>query len=326
VRPRLSARRLHPRSEGSAVKPEVPVLAASVIICTRNRHDLLAGSVHSILDADHVPAEIIIVDQSDGPLVALDVPSGPCRVRHVQATPDGSSSARNRGAAEAGEDTLVFTDDDMIADARWLQSLVNTLFHARPNDVVTGRVLAGCVEIAGAFVPATVDATRPGVYIGRLSRDVLAGGNMAIRRTAFLSSGGFDTRLGPGSRFPAAEDNDFGFRVLEQGGRILYEPAAVLYHRAWRAPAAFLPLRFAYGRGKGGFYAKHLHIRDTHMLRRLIVDLARRPVRAARFALHPRRGLGELAYGMGMLRGLVEWSLGSFAPRRTVPAPVRLAR
>ena len=41
------------------------VLPASVVICTRNRPVLLSQAVASILAGDDVPAEIIVVDQSD---------------------------------------------------------------------------------------------------------------------------------------------------------------------------------------------------------------------------------------------------------------------
>ena len=286
-------------------------LAASVVICSRNRPRLLAETVESVLAGDEVPAEIVIVDESDTPAAEL-IPDGSsrgCHIRHLTTTARGLSWGRNAGAAAAAHDLLVFTDDDMTADPQWIPALVGTLSRAGSRDVVTGRVLPGGRETPGGFVPALAVSEKGAVYSGRLGRDVLAGGNMAIRRALFETMGGFDVRLGPGSRFPAAEDNDLGFRLLEAGGRILYVPEALLYHRAWRPASAYLPLRFAYGRGKGGFYAKNVSFADRYMLGRAVVDVVRRPFRAARLALHPRLAAGEIAYGAGVIRGAAEWVL-----------------
>ena len=75
-------------------------------------------------------------------------------------------------------------------------------------------------------MPAFVSSTVPAVYEGRIGTDVLAGGHMATFRSLLRTVGGFDERLGPGLNFPAAEDNDLGFRMLETGYRILYVPEA----------------------------------------------------------------------------------------------------
>ena len=56
----------------------------------------------------------------------------------------------------------------------------------------------------------------------------------------FEQVGGFDARLGAGSRFPAADDNDLGFRLLKAGYEIVYAPEPVVYHRAWRPASEYL--------------------------------------------------------------------------------------
>jgi cobaltochelatase CobN len=98
---------------------------------------------------------------------------------------------------------------------------------------------------------------------------------MAIRRETLREVGGWDERLGAGTSFPAAEDNDLGFRLLEAGYRIAYHPEAVAWHRAWRAERDYLPLRWAYGRGQGAYYAKHAALSDAYMVRRFGADLGR---------------------------------------------------
>ena len=284
------------------------ILEASVIVPTRNRARLLTDTLASILGGDTVPAEIVVVDQSDHGVVGVHVEhQRGCCIRHVPCAKRGLSHGRNIGAGLAYHEVLAFVDDDMTADPQWLRALVEALLAAGEDDAVTGRVLAGPQEVVDGFVPALARRRVPAVFSGRSPRDVLAGGNMAIRRVALNRVGGFDVRLGAGSPFPSAEDNDLGFRLLEAGGRVVFVPEALLYHRAWRSKRLYIPLRHAYGRGKGGFYTKHLRLHDGYMWRRFVQDLIGRPVRALCRASRPREALGELAYAAGVLRGAVAW-------------------
>jgi GT2 family glycosyltransferase len=131
----------------------------------------------------------------------------------------------------------------------------------------------------------------------------------------FQAVGPFDERLGVGARFGAAEDNDFGFRVLEAGYQIVYAPDAVIYHRAWRGTEDFLPTWWRYGRGKGGYYAKYASLRDPYLLGRCFRDVGLRLIRFPwRFAHQPRLALKDLAYAFGVLSAAIEWT---WTERRT---------
>jgi GT2 family glycosyltransferase len=294
------------------------LLPVSIIIPTRNRPGLLADAVDSIGRGQDLPAEIVVVDQGDEALALAgdrDLRGSNIEVRVIRLNAAGVSHARNAGADAARHPLLVFTDDDMQADPQWLGAIVRALQAAGPRAVVTGRVLAGEPESDGAFVFATAESAVPATYHGRLMIDVLAGGNMAIEREAFLRHGGYDERLGPGTPFPAAEDNDLGFRLLDAGFHVVYAPDAVLVHRAWRLRTDYLALRFAYGRGKGAFYSKHAHLSDLHTARRMAIDVSRRGVRTVRLLAHPRRALGELAYAAGVISGAAQWTVRSARPR-----------
>ena len=115
------------------------------------------------------------------------------------------------------------------------------------NDAPTGLRTAFVGGQSVTFAPSTKVDTAPAVYHGRLHEDVLYTGNMAMDRSAARAVGVFDERLGPGTSFPSAEDNDFGFRLLEAGYRIVYVPEALLYHRAWRSERDYVRLRWSYG-------------------------------------------------------------------------------
>lgn len=286
---------------------------ASLIICSRNRASLLHETVASVLAGDVVPAELVLVDQSDirDSVLADLTTKRPCEIRYIWTHERGVSRARNLGMEAAAHALLAFTDDDVLVTPGWFAELIGALADAGPDAVITGRVLATGEGRAGGFAPATMVYTSPATYQGRINRDVLQAGNMALARSAVERIGGFDERLGPGTRYPAGEDNDYGLRLLAAGYRILYRPEALLYHRAWREQREFLPLRWKYGIGQGAYYAKHLGGRDLYMLKRLARLSGRHLLRAVRRApREPRAALGHLAYLGGVGAGLVRWKLG----------------
>ena len=296
-------------AEGPGADTGTELPATSVTICSRNRPQLLSDTVESILRGDWLPAEIVIVDQSDpprSPLATGPVPEE-CSIRHLRSDSRGVGAARNEAIQAARHDLLVLTDDDMLMPPDWLGRLVRALTEAGPRTVVTGRVLES-EDTAGGFAPSTKADEEPRAYEGRVGKDVLYTGNMAMFRSAVQEVGLFDERLGAGGRFPAAYDNDFGYRLLAAGYRILYTPQAVVHHRAWRPAADYARLQYDYGRGQGAFYAKHLRWRDLHMMRRFTWDLARQVLRLpARAVLRPHRVPGDVQFIRGVLSGAGEW-------------------
>ncbi len=133
-------------------------------------------------------------------------------------------------------------------------------------------------------------------------------GNLALHREVFERLGGFDERLGAGGRYPAAEDNDLGFRLLRAGYRIHYVPDAFVWHRAWRSGRDVLPQRWRYGYGQGAFYAKHLVLGDRGILGLAARRVGRVALRVPRrLAGRPRAALGDAAYLLGVLAGATAW-------------------
>jgi GT2 family glycosyltransferase len=279
----------------------VSELPVSVVIPTVGRPELVGGAVRSILAGDDVPAEIIVVDQSREGLMPLD---GAVVVRSATR---GLSAARNLGARRATGEVVVFCDDDLRVTPGWLAALVSPAL-AADRVVTTGRVERD-PDDAGGVVPALVLATEPAEYTARGPRDVLAGGNMAIRRSTLDAVGGFDERLGAGSHYPSAEDNDLALRLLSSGCTIRYEPAALVYHRAWRGSLSYPIVRWRYGRGKGAFYAKSSVPGDRYGRQRAAADLRARAGRLPRVLNRPVFAAGELLYAAGVVAGAVEWRL-----------------
>jgi GT2 family glycosyltransferase len=191
----------------------------------------------------------------------------------------------------------------------WFGVIVRALLAAGHRTVVTGQVRPGEPEGPGAsFAPSTKSSETPMVYEGRIGKDVLYVQNMALFRSALDEIGGFDPRLGPGTPFPSAEDNDFAFRLLEAGYRILYVPAAVTYHRAWRSRRDMLHVAWGYGLGQGAYYAKHLSPSDLHMLKRLLLTIANHLLRLPLRLWRQRdRAYDSAAFVAGLLAGASRW-------------------
>jgi GT2 family glycosyltransferase len=296
-----------PRADGPAAPAPLP--PTSLIIPSRNRPDILADTVASILAGDEVPTELIIVDQSDAP--HADLPDlrtdRPCEVRYRWARATGVSRARNEGIEAARHPILAFTDDDVLAAPTWFGMLIRALIERGPECVVTGQVRPA-EGGEGGVVLSTVVGDAPAVYEGRVGVDILFPPNMAMYRSVLDRVGLFDLRLGWGSRFPTAEDNDLGFRILEAGYRIHYVPEPVVYHRAWRPIGEYLPLKWKYSRGQGAYYAKHFRLRDRYMLWRLLSELRLRTGRLVRsLPSNPRRAAGQLVSIVGVSTGFAEW-------------------
>jgi len=272
---------------------------------------MLAEAIESVLSGQELPSELIVVDQSDVPDPKLAVLSSTesSEIRYLWTQTVGLSRACNEGIAAARHDLLVFTHDDVLVSATWFGSLVRALVHAGARAVVTGRVMPTGEGGGGQFAPSTKVDKVPAVYEGRIHADVLFPMSMAMYGSCIQEVGFFDERLGPGTPFPAAEDNDFGYRILEAGIRIIYVPESELYHRAWRTQQDHIPLGWSYGRGQGAYYAKYLESADRYILWRMIKDIFHHVGKAPRrmWQRQPYRVLGDAAYVLGMLSGAMEW-------------------
>jgi GT2 family glycosyltransferase len=301
--------------------PATALPGTSLIICSRNRPQLLLESVQSVLAGDEVPSELLIMDQSDQEhttLANLRIERG-WEIRYVRVRVIGECPAKNIAIGMARHDILVFTDDDVLVKPTWFGALVRALVVARPRSVVTGQVLPTEATNAGGFAPTKKVDPEPAVYQGRVGEDVLFPMNMAMERSALDEVGNFDERFGAGGPFRGAEDNDLGFRLLEAGYQIRYVPEASLYHLAWRTAKDYVPIRWSYGYCQGAFYAKYLSLRDRYMLRRMGWDLFRHLRRLPRriWRLERQWLYRDLAYISGLITGATTWLVTQRLHRKT---------
>jgi GT2 family glycosyltransferase len=240
----------------------------SVIIPTIGRRELLEACLRSVLACDPSAAEVVVVDQSGSTEVgALVERIADPSVRRVTCDGSGTARAMNRGLAEAAHDTVFVTHDDCTVAGDWIGVGIR-LATASPDAIITGRVLP---PDDSGYVPSTKTDTERHDYTGVLTSGVLYPANMVVSRDAICAIGGFDERRS----LLVAEDNDLCYRWLADGRPFHYEPDLVVWHHDWRTPQELVRTHVAYARAQGGFYAKHLYLRDFRVLRLLAWDLRR---------------------------------------------------
>lgn len=118
----------------------------SVVICTYNRSGSLAETLASV-NACTLPGdctvELVVVDNNstDDTAAVCATFAGVARIpfRCVKETAQGLSHARNRGVAEATGDVVIFTDDDVLVNARWLVTYAEE-FGVNEADCAFGRI------------------------------------------------------------------------------------------------------------------------------------------------------------------------------------------
>ncbi len=97
-----------------------------VVICTWNRCHLLGPTLERLREIDvppHVDWQVIVVDNNctDNTAALLQILPDVCHWHHLRVT-CWSLNARNRAVAEVTGDYLVWTDDDVLVERRWLEA------------------------------------------------------------------------------------------------------------------------------------------------------------------------------------------------------------
>ena len=296
----------------------------SVIIATRARPAFLRGAVGSILSGDYTNIELIIVDNSATgdsrdtvASLALDDP----RVTYLWEPSPGISRARNAGSARAAGELLVFTDDDVVVASTWISSMVRAFAGNPTSECVTGLIVPAELEtpaqlwiwlaasLSKGYTPRVFHAgatDMPALFPFRLGV-YGSGANLAVHSDVYSALGGFDEALGVGTPARGGEDLDFFLRLMLDGRRLVYEPAAYLRHNDYRRFDDVLVQRDGYGIGLAAVLTKHLMTKNRQLLFRLAPQgvcyllSPRSPKNAGKVLGYPR--ILSLAEFAGLARG-----------------------
>jgi GT2 family glycosyltransferase len=224
---------------------------ATIVICTRDRPALLARSLQCAgrAAARVEGVQLLVVEQGRGTAAEICARDG-IRAEVVRDDGVGLSRARNIAARFGEGEILLYTDDDCEVPESWVEGYLR----AFPDE-----------SVAAAFGP-TIGFGTP-KHTGRVSPDsdlawrpwhVGHGANMAVRRRALQQIGGFDERLGAGTKMSSGEDADLIVRLLVSGAGVVSNIGPPVKHQDWRSAAELRDVRLGYERGSGAWIGKAL--------------------------------------------------------------------
>jgi glycosyltransferase involved in cell wall biosynthesis len=228
----------------------------SVVVPTRDRPEMLARCLQSVVKAIGPEDELIVVDSASKDADGVERTAVAFGARLIRSDLPGAGRARNVGWQAAGHELVVFVDDDVWVDSGWADAMAERLAHDGDVGFVTGRVEAP--EGQQSYYVAIKDDLEPALF-DRTSRGLIGhSASLAVRRRALEAIGGFDAWFGPGARFRGGDDGDLFDRLFERGYLCAYEPSALGWHDQWREKAGLVRLNFHSGVGGGGRQAKVL--------------------------------------------------------------------
>lgn len=261
-------------------------------------------SLHALLAAlAGAPVELLVVDDRPDPREALDI-----EAKVLTGRAAGPAAARNIGWLAAATEWVVFLDDDVLPDADWATRLIADL-QAAPAHVggVQGNLR---VPLPAGRAPTDWERVTAALADG----DWITA-DMAYRRSALETAGGFDERLPRAFR----EDAELAHRVrqagweLRRGARTVTHPVRPesrwVSLRTQRGNADDALLRRLYGRD----WRTELDIPPGRRARHIAVTAAGLLALAA--AVTGRRTTAAVL-GAAWLAGT-----GEFAAARIAPGP-----
>ncbi len=216
----------------------------SVVVCAYNAEDTLEDCLSSLEKLTYPNYEVILVNDGSKdttPEIARAHPSA----QTIDVYPNaGLSNARNVGAHAASGEIVAYCDADVRVDPEWLTYLVQPFL----NDDVVGSGGPNVVPADDPWIAQCV-ARAPGGPTHVLTDDRTAehvpGCNMAFRRDALLSIGGFNPVF-----LRAGDDVDVCWRLQAKGWRIGFAPAALVWHHHRASVAAYWRQQIGYGEGE----------------------------------------------------------------------------
>jgi GT2 family glycosyltransferase len=237
----------------SGVRPPT----ATVAICTRERPADLERALGAISALRGSDLDLLVVDNAPASDASRRLVQQFPRVRYVCEPTRGLNPARNRALVEARGEVVAFTDDDARPEPGWLEALLANFADPRVM-CVTGLTLPAELETPAQELfeehCTFVRGFRRHVFDGQRDNPLVvgpvgAGANMALRRNVLARVGGFDERLDGGMPTRSGGDHEMFARILGAGYRIVYDPAAVSWHRHRREYDDLVQTVYGYGVG-----------------------------------------------------------------------------
>jgi cellulose synthase/poly-beta-1,6-N-acetylglucosamine synthase-like glycosyltransferase len=239
IAPLAPAKGVRNKGRSAARSERVYRPACTVVVCTRNRPELLNQCLAAVSKLEYGKFDILVVDNGSGDERTREVAAF-WGAGYVLEPAVGASRARNRGARMSQAEIVAYLDDDAIPEAGWLSGLALEFRDPRVM-AATGQIRTLSVARDGEEIHASVGDFERGHE--RLIVDLqekhwfelsnfggLGDGNMAFRRRAFECWPGFHLSLGPGTPLNFCEEHHAFFSLIDKGYRVVYTPDAIVHH------------------------------------------------------------------------------------------------
>jgi len=235
--------------------PDTDHPSFSIVVPTYQRREVVSDVVRALNGMNYKGDFdiVVVVDGStDGTATALRELQCSVPMRVIEQHNHGAAHARNRGAAEAGADILLFLDDDMIAQPDLLEQ------HARSYVQGADAVLGDFpVEVGSrpGFLSETIAGRKAWERYGDLTHYDVFTGHLSVRRSVFEQLGGFDESFTSGGKY-GNEDIDFGLRLVE-GYDVRHDPKAICHQRSLVGPREYMRRARSTANADLAFASKH---------------------------------------------------------------------
>jgi glycosyltransferase involved in cell wall biosynthesis len=202
----------------------------SIIICTRNRAELLRECIRSFEGQLNPNLQELIVVDNDSSDCTADVASSFMQaafpIRHVVEKKIGLSHARNRGVQESKFDWVCFMDDDALAHADYVGVMMNTIQSSK-YDGFGGMFYPWYRSpkprwLSSEFGKMPMLLKTEGLLPDHLH---VAGGICAFNKSMLLDAGAFPPDIGMrGDVVGYGEENHLQDEMRKLGARIGFVP------------------------------------------------------------------------------------------------------
>ena len=213
-------------------------ISVSIIICTRNRPDLLKECIQSLLKQINYAEkiELLIIDNASDnnntEKVCSNFIKQSSRIKYLKEPEIGLSIARNRGMEEAIYDWVCYMDDDALAHEKFIERLFY-LIQNYSFDAVGGMFYPWYRKpkpkwLSNKFgeMPLFFDG------VGLLNENqYIAGGICAFKKDCAIRAGRFPENIGMrGAIIGYGEENHLQIRMREMGYTIGFDSKWIIYH------------------------------------------------------------------------------------------------
>jgi len=303
---------------------------ATVVVCTRDRPELLRQCLDSLTMLRHPPGEIIVVDSAPSNEAGYRVATGFPAVRYFRAETPGLNVARNLGIRHSRGEYVAFTDDDAQVHAGWLEGMLPEFAHPM-TALVCGITLPARIDTKAQWLFEQHSTFGRGYSRREFSLENAnlfgtgafgAGVNMCIRKAVLDGTGLFDEVLDGGTPTESGGDQEFFYRVLARGHRIVYQPGALVWHRHRSTMEEATGVLRGYGTGVFAWWTKAVIVdREYSLLVKAPLWFARHHMVLLLKSLLRLPGAPPLAFAAAEVSGALRGPLAYGRSRWFHPAP-----